>query len=225
MQIAENIVKSGETIGGAFSKKITQLIRENNLKKIIETGTLYGLGTTRAIIQALKGDETVYSIECNPSHYRKAIENNKGAIVQFLLGHSIGRAQIPVDPSFDGLPDYIVVDHKERERKSKYNSEVNFPVNDHMLKYALSKMEYRPDLVILDSAGHMGFIEFKYLMKYAHAPFYLALDDIFHVKHFDTMQFIRDYEGVTFEIVWEIEGENMNAKSGEKFGSAIVKVC
>jgi len=37
---------------------------------------------------------------------------------------------------------------------------VNFRVRDMMLHYALEKMQFQPDLVILDSAGHIGFIEF-----------------------------------------------------------------
>lgn len=213
MQIAEQILKDGMAAQSDFMDAITGLIREKKLKNIIETGSYLGMGTTRAISEGLSGDETVYSIEVNPDHYRKAIENNKGSRINFILGLSVGKPQLPIDITFN-VPDHIVVDHLDSVRSLRYKQEVSFPVGDNMLDYALSKFDYKPDLVILDSAGHIGLIEFKYLMERVQSPFYLALDDTLHVKHYNTMQLIQnDPSRYAVEFITD-----------QKFGSAIIRV-
>jgi hypothetical protein len=49
------------------------------------------------------------------------------------------------------------------------------------------------------------------------------LDDTYHVKHYDTMEHIRN-RPAQFEVIWEVESEFTNATSGSKFGSAVIKV-
>ena len=218
MRIASEIDPNGMTVGNTFMDAISSLILDNGLKKIIETGTYLGLGTTRAIIKGCTGGEIVYSIECNPKFYHKAVKNNEKSGVNFLLGLSVGKPQLPVDITFD-VPEWVVVDHQQKNRNNLYRSEVNFPVADNMLDLALSKMNYAPDLVILDSAGHMGTIEFKYLMEKIvghneNHSFYLALDDINHVKHYHSFEMIKDMPE-RCEIIF---------KTDEKYGSAIIKV-
>jgi hypothetical protein len=50
--------------------------------------------------------------------------------------------------------------------------------------------EGQVDLVLLDSAGHMGFVEFNYLLTLLRKPCIVALDDIRHVKHWKSYAFI-----------------------------------
>jgi hypothetical protein len=212
MRIAEEIVKNGMSAGTAFTDALTGIIYAHSLKKIIETGSYKGEGTTAAIRRAMSGDEQVYSIEVNPTYHHEAEVANGGSGIHFLLGLSIGNAQIPVDTTFN-VPDWVVVDHQPEYRSQLYNREVMHKVPDHMLDYALAQMDHRPDLVILDSAGHMGYIEFRYLMERVHGDFFLALDDTNHVKHYETCQVIKD--DPRFSLVFN---------TIEKFGSRIYRV-
>lgn len=208
MQIAQQLMPNGMSAKSEFKFALTELIKTYRLKRIIETGSYMGEGTTQAIADAMVGDEIVYSIEVNPRFYEMARKMHKNTSINFLLGLSIARPLLPTDFTFD-VPDNIVVDHLDHNRELLYKQEVSFKVPDNMLKYALEKVEYQPDLVILDSAGHMGFIEFKELMKSAIAPFYLALDDTNHIKHYHSCQLLDD-KG--FKKIWE---------TSEGFGSAI----
>jgi hypothetical protein len=214
MRIAEEVVKQGMAAGTAFMDAITDLIWTNKLKKIIETGSYEGLGTTRAIRNGMTGGEEVYSIEVNPTHHRIAKRNNADSSISLLLGLSVPNSMKPVSSTFD-VPDWVIVDHLPDVRNGLYNREIMFNVPDDMLRYAMSKFDFRPDLVILDSAGHMGLIEFRHLMSLVpdDHTFYLALDDTNHVKHYDTLQIIQADE--RFEEVFSTD---------EKFGSVIVKV-
>lgn len=209
MQIAELIKGATTQASTAFTDEITKLIKSKKLKKIIETGSYHGTGTTKAIAAG----EQVYSIEVNPKNHDIAKKNNKGSHIQFLLGLSVDKSQIPVNITFD-VPDHIIVDHLDRNRQKLYTAEVSYEVEDNLLDKALSMMDYKPDLVLLDSAGHMGLIEFKYLMERVKGKFYLALDDTLHVKHYNTMQYIKE-NTEQFKVIYETD---------EKFGSAIIKV-
>lgn len=212
MQIAEDLVKNGMTSGELFNRKLTQFVREMGFTKLIETGTYHGTGTTAAILQGLEGKFEFYSIEVNPEHYKIAQENlSKISGMVVLHGLSVGRPELPVSITA-GLPDFVVIDHQPKNRMQKYLKEVSYDCHDHMLDYALDKFDYKPDFVLLDSAGHMGYIEFLYLMKRVRGSFYLALDDTRHHKHYESMQFIKSHK--EFEIIWGDE---------DKFGSAIMK--
>ena len=107
----------------------------------------------------------------------------------------------------------IFVDHKEESRVDNYFDETNFPnVPDELLYKCLKMMDFKPDFVLLDSGGHIGEIEFNYLIENLAGPCYIGLDDIYHIKHhksFERMQ--RDNR---FEII---------VKSDEKFGFCIAK--
>ena len=46
----------------------------------------------------------------------------------------------------------------------------------------------KPDFVLLDSAGHMGIIEFDYFLSLVRGPCTLMLDDTRHVKHHPSLQ-------------------------------------
>lgn len=209
MQIAEKIIGATTQASTAFTDEIENLIKKKKLKKIIETGSYHGTGTTKAIA----GGEQVYSIEVNPKNHELSKRNNKGSHIQFLLGLSVSKNDIPTTITFD-VPDHIIVDHLDHNREKLYTAEVSHKVEDNLLDKALSMMDYKPDLVVLDSAGHMGMIEFKYLMDRVKSDFYLALDDTLHVKHYHTMEFIKENPD-KFKVIYE---------TSDKFGSAIVKV-
>lgn len=216
MQIAEQLVKNGVTSSDAFNRTLTEFVRGRGITKVVETGTYKGTGTTTAIAEGMKEFTAarMITIEVNPDYYRQAKRNLlKYPFVKCWNGLSVGRPELPTDISFN-VPDFVIVDHLPETRSQKYLSEVMYNVPDNYLEKALQHFDNKPDLVLLDSAGHMGWIEFNYLIKRAKTPFALALDDTLHVKHYDSMQYVIAHPE-QFQVIWE---------SNDKFGSALILV-
>jgi len=219
MQIAEQLVKNGMAAGTAFMDAITKLIVDNKITRVIETGTYLGTGTTQAVWKGLEatGEQTrtFVSIEVNPDNHFHAVRNNKGRKIDFLMGLSIPRESLPKrnEITFEGYDDSVIVDHNEANRAKLYYQETAHNVPDRMLDKALVLTAYYPHLVILDSGGHVGMLEFDYLMSMVKGDLYLALDDTNHVKHFDTVKKIETDDRFT-----------LTFQTDEKFGSRIYYV-
>lgn len=217
MRIAEEVVREGMTSSGAFNKALETIVANNGLTKIIETGTYLGEGTTRAILNGLQSHGKpfkFFSIEVNPNNYRQAVMNiGKVDGVYLLNGLSISKNDLPKQIQFTDYPEWVVVDYQEAVRVKSYTTEVSYNVKDECLYDCLKAFDGEPELVVLDSAGHIGLLEFEEMMKYIRGAFFLALDDINHVKHYRTVQKIKDDD--RFKIVWE---------TSDKFGSLIAKV-
>jgi len=205
MLLASNIPDYGMTCTTELQHQITSLIIQENITRVIETGSFLGLGTTKAVLKGLTQlglDYKFISIEVNPSFYKQAKANNIGTQVQFINALSIPRSLEPINFTTEGLPDYVIIDHEDDKALENYKQEINFKVPDSMLSLAV---ELKPELVILDSVGHCGLIEFKYLMTLLpHHEFYLVLDDINHVKHYQTMLLVESMPE-KFEILWRTE--------------------
>jgi ADP-heptose:LPS heptosyltransferase/glycosyltransferase involved in cell wall biosynthesis/predicted O-methyltransferase YrrM/sulfatase maturation enzyme AslB (radical SAM superfamily) len=181
-----------------FARAIAGLFAAARPKKILETGTYLGEGTTRIIASTLKSlglsDSVFCTIECNPDNYRKATANltNRSLIegVHMLHGLSVPRSMLPtiqqIEESCVKNIEFhdIFVDHQEQQRALLYYKETDFPgAADDLLGKVLESFDFRPDFVLLDSAGHMGNIEFNYLVERLRGECYIALDDIRHIKH------------------------------------------
>ena len=213
--------------GSAFSNNITDIFNKFKPSKIIETGTYLGTGTTAIIAEALRNlsikDAKFYSIEVNPENYLEAKKNltERGLIgyVNLLNGVSIPRTLLPSIEDIESTTvnsvqyDDIFVDHKETERTVLYFSETNFPdVRDDLLGEKLREFNYKPDFILLDSAGSMGFIEFRYLVNKLKGDCIIALDDIYHIKHHKSFRFMQS--DPRFRIL---------GSSKEKFGFCIAE--
>ncbi|UCC96701.1 MAG: glycosyltransferase [Phycisphaerales bacterium] len=226
-RVAADYVRSGTHIEtqSSFGAEIRELFAKIRPKKIIETGTYLGTGTTTIIARALEAlgidDATFYTIEVNPQNHARAKEylaaNNLK--VHALNGLSVPRSLLPdrdqiarrtiTDVDYDG----IFADHDEADRVPLYFNETDFPgVGDDLLYTCLKQFDFKPDFVLLDSAGHMGSIEFDYLIENLQGECYIALDDIYHVKHHRSFQQIQKDQ--RFELV---------ARSNEKFGFCIAR--
>lgn len=227
VRVAADYVQAGTQVEAesSFGAEIRKLFAKIRPRKIIETGTYLGAGTTTIISRALEAlgirDAVVYTIEVNPQNYARAKEYfaaNK-MNVQALNGLSVPRSMLPdrdqiarrtiTDVDYDG----IFVDHKEERRVELYHGETNFPqVEDDLLYKCLERFDFRPDFVLLDSAGHIGSIEFDYLIENLQGECYIALDDIYHVKHHRSFQRIQS--DPRFEVI---------TASKEKFGFCIAR--
>ncbi|GFO64365.1 class I SAM-dependent methyltransferase [Geomonas paludis] len=182
----------------SFAESIRAVFEKARPTRIIETGTFHGEGTTRIIASCLRDlgldDARFYSIECNPENHRIAGENlaqaGLAARVQLVHGLSVPGRLLP---SRDVIREKLVynlngkagyVDHDAAVRTQRYLAETDFAgIEEARLDHCLALLDGAPDFVLLDSGGHMGNIEFNYLVERLYAPCYIALDDINHVKH------------------------------------------
>ena len=210
-----------------FSSHIQSLFKENRPKKIVETGTFLGTGTTTIIASLLHQfgieDAAFYTIEVNPGHHRTAMTNlgNSGLLkyVTPLNGVSVPRNMLPTLEEIEEKCvksiefDDIFVDHQEHERALLYYRETNFDgLPDNLLGQCLENFNYRPDFVLLDSGGHIGNVEFNYLISQLKGECHIALNDIYHIKHHKS--FLQIQSDPRFELL---------TSSKEKFGFCIAK--
>lgn len=208
-----------------FARSIGDLFSRIRPSRIVETGTYFGTGTTTIIASTLRDlgidDARFVSIEVNPRHLQRARANleKAGLSVELLHGLTVPRALLPSRQTIEQelvqnvIAPGLFVDHEELDRARLYFSETDFPgLPDDLLGQVLRQFDYRPDFVLLDSGGHVGYVEFRYLIEQLRGPCYLALDDIYHVKHHRSFGDVRTDR--RFEVV---------AASEEKFGFCIAR--
>ncbi len=206
-----------------FETELRKLFRELRPSTIIETGTYLGQGTTSIIWRALRDlgiSADFTTMEVNPEHHRQATAHFRaqGMKIRAELGVSVPRELLPdkaeITDKFVTHREYegIYYDHHEAVRAELYFSETDFKVADDLLYTAMQRCAFKPEFVLLDSAGHMGFIEFQYLMSLIQGDCTLMLDDVYHCKHYKTLQLIK--QDPRFRILVE---------SREKFGFCIAR--
>jgi hypothetical protein len=190
-------------LDGEVAQGIRKTFAAFRPQKIVETGTFLGTGSTTIIASTLRDlsyPATFYSIECNPDYYHAARDNlaASGLIqyVNLLNGLSIPRSLLPSSDEIQRLlascPANVFDDFQKSKGGEGYLREVDFPeVQDDLLRDVMSRFDHRPDFVLLDSAGHIGFIEFKYILSLLKGPCFIALDDAeTHLKHYHSLRYI-----------------------------------
>lgn len=227
-RIAGRLSKQDLTLVGTeseFARRIRTLFEAERPRRLIETGTYHGTGTTTIVARALKDlgldDAAFFSIEINPRNYSRALAHvtKEGLNVKLLNGLSVPRHMLPQREEIEDrlvrrvLADQLVVDHEPERRVDLYYRETDFPhLPDDMLGQALGEFGNKVDFMLLDSGGHMGHVEFKYVTSRLRSPCWIALDDIFHVKHHQSFVEIQTDPRFTIETV-----------SREKFGFCIAR--
>jgi hypothetical protein len=208
----------------AFSQHVHAIIAQRRPTKIIETGTFEGTGTTAviasAIAQAKIPNAELFSIEVNPLHISRAAENVRkaGLNVRLMFGLSIPKSMVVSREQIQeryvqNVTDGVFVDWYDAERADQYFKETDFAgVPDDMLGKLLTYFQDRPDFLLLDSAGHLGHVEFQYAVSRVKSLCVLALDDTRHVKHFQSVLDIK--KDSRFKVLVE---------SDEKFGFCIAE--
>ena len=208
-----------------FARCVHETFAKIRPRRVIETGTYLGTGTTMVIARAIRDlrldTALFYSIEVNPMHVQRARQNlsRAGLGVEILHGLSVPRALLPTLAQIQQtyvnnvVAEGIVVDHEEADRANLYHRETDFPgLPDDLLGKVLAEFDYKPDFVLLDSGGHIGHIEFRYTLDRLRGPCVIALDDIHHVKHFQSFRDLRADD--RFDLI---------AASEEKFGFCIAR--
>ncbi|HEU4344061.1 MAG TPA: hypothetical protein VFU31_21105 [Candidatus Binatia bacterium] len=211
------------TQDGEFAAAIRRTVERCKPKYVIETGTCTGEGTTRILFESLYSlgeahDWTLVTIEVARKLFMKAAARyERTPEVVCLHGLSIPEELLPtreqvkalvIDEQIPG----IYYDHDPNVRVDMYLSEQASEGPDALLRVACAAFECKPDLVLLDSAGHLGFIEFEYLMSLVKGTFVLIVDDRMHVKHHRTWKQIQHSSG------WEIIEQGP-----ERFGWGIAR--
>lgn len=178
----------------------------------IESGTHVGLGSTTLLAElmaALPGRRVrpVYTLEVNFKFWQEAARNlRRFPQVRCLWGLSVKSAEAKAFLSEDAIlqnhalePD-IYID-EVADPKAFYLAEVEGKLTDPesvpgpfvrkryyregLLPRLLRRHRDRRPLVLLDSAGGLGFLEFRTVREHLKgAPHLLVLDDIDHLKHY-----------------------------------------
>ncbi len=172
-----------------LGKALRRLLARVRPRRVVETGTHLGLGTTLAICEALAENslplDQFYSIEVNPDFYAQAWTNlgQHGFHPRLLRGLSIPRSLLP---SEEELRREMTEQTSAALRKETYFPEAL----DDLLGFALANFDNAPDFLLLDSAEHLGFIEFQYAFSRIKGPCYLALSAVRPVKHARSLQVV-----------------------------------
>lgn len=216
IKLASQIDPHGIAASMELRKDIYDIIKSHRPLNIIETGTYNGLGSTSAILHGLSdagiNQFSFISIESNKENHANAVKNigkDHNGTVLLMHANSLPKEMMP-KKVYD-VPEDVITDHANPEM---YLREVPTDIEDDGLFRAMALLDNRPDFVLLDSAGHLGFLEFEYVCKLSESSFILILDDTLHRKHKDTLDFIKA-NPFDFQIIKE---------SKNKFGHAIVYV-
>jgi len=219
MKIAHDYEKNGIIVKSTSIQDILiDLFSKIRPKRIIETGTYLGLGSTQMISIALEEnnitDVEFYSIEVNPEYYEQAKKNVRKNVI-LINGLSVPFNHLPnkniIKQETINIKEDFFIDHAIGQRVNLYYKETNFPdaKDDYLGKLIRIK---QPDFVLLDSAGHIGTREFQYLISLLKKSCYIALDDINHIKHYANFEMAK--RDNRFKIIYETK---------EKFGFGILQ--
>jgi hypothetical protein len=170
-----------------------EALRRFSPSVIVETGTHLGTGSTKML--ASLRPKKLYTIECSYINHTQAKENLKAfAFVECLHGLSVG---VEESKSFMSLNKHIFDDDVFIDDASPiefYTNEIMGMLNggerkeemkENLLSEILSKVADENPLILLDSAGGIGLLEFRKVKEIMGSrPYKLVLDDTHHVKHY-----------------------------------------
>lgn len=193
-------------------KLIDSLIEiEDNIDVIIESGTYTGLGSTKMLADIFIKD--IITIETNENFYLMAKENLKPyTYVECINGLSLNYNEcinfILNDDYIKNHQNYdnIYIDNIDDPMES-YRNEIIPSTNENVLINKIIENYDKKLLIVLDSAGGIGYLEFqKVIETMKDKSFYLLLDDINHIKHYRSYQDILKNKDFNILISDEFDG-------------------
>jgi hypothetical protein len=160
-----------------------------NLKKFPFVTPLWGLSTSRQeALHFIRNDPALQNHNEYADIFIDDVQDPLSFYSSEIAGELGGNARNPLEAV-----------RKFVDRRRVYAGE------DLLAKWLDAFRPYRP-LILLDSAGGVGFLEFKTVLRHmAEHPYLLLLDDVHHLKHF------RSYDHVHGDPQFEIVGENRAA--------------
>jgi len=211
-------------------------------KYIVEAGTYHGLGTTYNIVHTIRRNIdnyprkfTFYTIEADYGNYKIARHNWRNERwVHVIHGLSVDKRRalkfIETDEALlfhQQYPD-ILIDSQDPIPFYKAEIEGALPEfasedqgksdpENNVFDRILPKVKDHCPLIVLDSCGGIGWLEFQQVLEICgRSRFYLLLHDINHVKHFRSYEYIKHFEGKEFSIKAEKPGEWVYASHFKK---------
>lgn len=224
--LPQNFINTAITVtaNSPFADAIRAEFHRRKPKKIIETGTFEATGTTwiihMAMYEAGITDADFITMECNHINYGKALGNinQRQMRVRAFLALSVPRWMLPTKRQIqtdcvETVRDGVFIDFYDQDRAEQYwNETANPMIPDDFLGMSMAWFGGRPDFVLMDSSGHLGKIEFDYLMTLMKGPCTIALDDTLHFKNIDSLAAAK--ADPRFSVI---------AEGPDKFGWALVR--
>ncbi len=185
-----------------FVETISELITDNNVEHIVESGTSTGQGSTLVFAET---GLPVSTIECRRQWVDQAIDNLKDyPNVSIFHAHSLD-----IEFLIKEMPnnfDYLAGEDVRRDHDRRYGDNAEEHVNHYIREVDRGKTEYNnilpvlirntvKQLVFLDSAGGCGYMEFKEFINMPKRFLknkVLVMDDVDHVKHFRSFRELRE---------------------------------
>jgi len=196
-----------------FKETLRRLFAEHDIDYVIETGTWLGTGSTRTLARAFRPNRpprAYFTIEGNLTfHLIARLNLARWKFVRPLWGNTVARdkalAFIRQDAALrqhEHYPDVFIDDTNDpvafytNEIAGKLGKNALISAVDWLGDTFLTRREdllqtllvrhgdHRP-LVLLDSAGGIGWLEYQIVRDtLGNRPYWLILDDIHHLKHF-----------------------------------------
>lgn len=191
-----------------FRKLIKELLISYQFEQVIETGSFDGLGSTKIFAET---NLSVKSLECNFVHYLTAKQNLlEYPNVEIINAFSLNKKDmIDFIKTDDFLSDEEYYNENNILSDNKNNVDFyiwelnNYSFNTTKENVLLNLIDNDiKQLIFLDSAGGVGFLEFKELFKIKKEFLknkLILLDDVFHIKHHRSHKFLID-NNIPFEI-------------------------
>lgn len=199
---------------------LEKLRDKNEIEVIIETGTNLGLGSTALLASIFKNDDLqIHTVEVNKNIFDEAKLN----LVKFknVTCHNGCSTSLQEAISFIENDDAIInhqnyseffiddivnpIEFYSNEIKGlldlnaskKSNNLLRFfnkkSLNENLLQNLIKKFLNKKLLIVLDSAGGTGKLEFDITKKILiNESFYVLLDDTHHLKHFRSLKEIKE---------------------------------
>ena len=172
-----------------FKNVVNELIKKYDPEQIIETGSYKGLGSTLIFAKTKK---PIISIECNRDYVLKARKNlRRYKNVTILNAHSLKKKTlIEFINTYKFKYPKTVAREVDDKFFYKYKNEVDVDSDfENALPFLINNDKRQ--IVFLDSAGGVGYLEFTTFMKLPKKFLnnkILMLDDVMHIKHYRSIK-------------------------------------
>lgn len=200
---------------------LREAVQAHDVNVALETGTYLGEGSSAMLADVLTAQPSprLVTIEADWHFWRQARTNLEPyGFVECLWGRSV-----PIDEAIsfmeeddalhrhDQYPDVFIDDLDDplafytRECRGEFvrSADSQDPAyvrdravhyqGDDLLRRCLEELRDDRPLILLDSAGGIGWLEFQTTrLVMGDSPYLLLLDDVHHLKHFRSLQAVRD---------------------------------
>lgn len=178
--LAEQVVKSKQENIEFYTLEIDEYIylqARKNLKKYPFVKPVYGISVpVKEAISFIDNDDCISNHQNYKDVYIDDLENPRAFYINEIQGKLSG-----VKLGFLG----------KLKRWVKLGFASKFQEN--IFQSILPKIKHKKPLILLDSCGGTGYLEFLNIIKHMEQlPFSIILDDVHHLKHFRSLAYLRD---------------------------------